>query len=313
MFKNKEYVLAIYREGGFSKAAEKLYISQPSLSASVKRIEQRLAAPIFDRTTTPISLTDVGKRYVDYALEIEEREMDLERYISDSSALLTGTLKIGGSSLFSAYVLPPLISAFKRKYPNIELEIFEDNTKNLMQKLSAGYLDVVVDNTVTNTENICSTVYTSEVVLLAVPETYEVNERLAANRLTHEDVVRGRHFFEDVEIDIDNFCEYPFVFLTPENDTGERASHLFRKHGIVPNVIFHLDQQVTAYNISSTGIGISFVSDTLIKHTDSTPPLFYYRLKDEELTRNIYFYQKTNKYVTKACEEFIKSSLAQNA
>ena len=106
MFKNKEYILTIYREGGFSRAAEKLYVSQPSLSASVKRIEERVGAPIFDRTTTPISLTDVGKRYVDYALEIEEREQDLERYIADSRDLLTGTLKIGGSSLFAAYVLP---------------------------------------------------------------------------------------------------------------------------------------------------------------------------------------------------------------
>ena len=106
------------------------------------------------------------------------------------------------------------------------------------------------------------------------------------------------------------FKDLPFVFLTPENDTGKRANRLFKKYGISPNVMFHLDQQVTAYNISSTGIGISFVSDTLVKRSDSTPNLYYYRLDDAELVRNIYFYQKNNRYVTRACEEFIKSNLA---
>ncbi|MEE1042732.1 MAG: LysR family transcriptional regulator, partial [Clostridia bacterium] len=83
MFSNKEYILTIYNEGSFSKAANKLYISQPSLSASVKRIEEKVSVPLFDRSTTPISLTEAGQEYVKYALEIKEREQDFERYISD--------------------------------------------------------------------------------------------------------------------------------------------------------------------------------------------------------------------------------------
>ena len=61
MFKNKEYILTVYKEGGFTNAAEKLFVSQPSLSASVKRIEEKVTAQIFDRSTTPVSLTEVGK------------------------------------------------------------------------------------------------------------------------------------------------------------------------------------------------------------------------------------------------------------
>lgn len=309
MFKNKEYILAIYREGGFSKAAEKLYVSQPSLSASVKRIEEKLTAPIFDRSTNPISLTDVGRRYVKDALEIEEKEKDLQSYISDSRSLLTGTVRIGGSSLFAAYVLPTMISTFRSLHPSIDLEIFEDSTKNLMQKLAAGDLDIVIDNADIHNENITSTVYASEMLLLAVPKAYKVNEKLADHRLTADDVKAGYHLSKTKSAPICEFRDYPFIFLTPENDTGKRASRLFKKHGIAPKVIFYLDQQVTAYNISSRGMGISFVSDTLIKNSDSSLPLFYYRLDDEELRRNICFYQKSNRYISRACEEFISSNL----
>ena len=64
MFKNKEYVLYVEKSKSFSKAAKELYISQPSLSASIKRIEKEIGAAIFDRSTNPLSLTDIGRKYV---------------------------------------------------------------------------------------------------------------------------------------------------------------------------------------------------------------------------------------------------------
>ena len=120
MFRNKDYILTIFEEGGFSKAAERLYISQPSLSASVKRIEDKISVPLFDRSTTPVSLTEAGREYIRYALEIEEKERDFERYISDYTKLLTGTVIVGGSSMFSSFILPLEIWDFNQKYPDIK-------------------------------------------------------------------------------------------------------------------------------------------------------------------------------------------------
>lgn len=64
MFQGMEYVYEVYKERSFSRAARNLYISQPSLSASIRRIEARIGAPIFDRSTTPISLTECGEEYI---------------------------------------------------------------------------------------------------------------------------------------------------------------------------------------------------------------------------------------------------------
>ena len=306
MFRNKEYILAVYREGGFTKAAERLFVSQPSLSASIKRIEEKVSAPIFDCSSSPISLTEIGREYVKYALEIEEKEKDFARYVSDHTNLLKGKIRIGGSSFFSSFVLPKLISEFNEKHPQIEFEIFEDSTKNLMNKLSAGNLDIIIDNAINEDENIISEVFSSEILLLAVPKHLAVNENLKEFRMTAEQIKADKHLDENISVKLSVFKDQPFILLNPENDTGKRAEKLFKKYGVTPNVIFHLDQQVTAYNISCSGMGISFVSDTLIKNMDSERDVYYYRLPDQQAKRNIYFYQKRNHYLSLASRKFIE-------
>lgn len=306
MFKNKEYVLTVYNEGGFTKAAEKLYISQPSLSATIKRIEDKIQAPIFDRSCSPIALTEIGKKYVQHALEEQQIEQDFCRYVADYTQLLTGTVKIGGSSLFSSFLLPKMISEFKRSFPKINFEIFENNSINLIDKLNAGELDVVIDNAVIDSENIVNKIYTSEMILLAVPKNFSINDKISSFRLSSGDVKRNKHKSDKICIDLNCFKDQPFILLNPQNDTGARAIKLFKKHNISPQISFTLDQQVTAFNASCSGLGVSFVSDTLIKQLDFNSDLYFYRLNDKEIKRNIFFYQKKNKYSSLACNKFIE-------
>jgi len=306
MFRNKEYILSVYQEGGFTKAAERLFVSQPSLSASIKRIEEKVGAPIFDRSSNPISLTEVGVEYVKYALDIQEKEKDFARYMSDHTNLMTGKIRIGGSSFFSSFVLPKLISEFTAKHSKIRFEIYEDSTKNLMSSLSAGNLDVIIDNAINENDNIISEVYSSELLLLAVPKGLKINDELTKFRMTAQEIKDGKHFDDKKSVSLSVFKDQPFILLNPENDTGKRAEKLFKKYGITPNVIFHLDQQVTAYNVSCSGMGVSFVSDTLVKYIDAERDIYYYRLPDLQAKRNIYFYQKKNHYLSLASRKFIE-------
>jgi DNA-binding transcriptional LysR family regulator len=306
MFRNKEYILSVYREGGFTKAAEKLFVSQPSLSASIKRIEDKIGAPIFDRSSNPITLTEVGKEYVNYALSIQEKESDFATYISDHANLKACKIGIGGTSFFSSYILPKLISDFNSKHPKIQFEIFEDNTKNLMANLANGNLDIIIDNAINENENIVSEVYTSELLLLAVPKHFEINKRLREFRMTEKDIKNDAHLDTNKSVNLIEFANEPFILLHHENDTGKRAEKLFKKYSLTPNAKFYLDQQVTSYNISCSGMGISFVSDTLIKNIETDRDIYYYRLPDQITKRNIYFYQKKNHYLSIASRKFIE-------
>ena len=92
MFVWKKYVYEVYKERSFTKAAQNLYISQPSLSARIKKIEEIIGEPLFDRSTTPLKLTEVGKVYIEAAEEITQIEQRVENYINDLAGLKTGNL-----------------------------------------------------------------------------------------------------------------------------------------------------------------------------------------------------------------------------
>jgi len=310
MFTNKEYVLEVYKEKSFSKAAKNLYISQPSLSASIKRIENKISAPLFDRSTTPVTLTEIGTQYVQNALEIKKIEDGFVNYINDNLNILKGEIKIGGSSLFSSYILPPMITRFNKMYPHTDFKIYEDNTKNLMLMLSDGDLDIVIDNTIIVDDKIDSYFYTSELIMLAVPKDLPINEELKEYQLSFNDINEKLHIDKNCPcVSLSSFKNEPFILLKNENDTGKRARQLFKQYEFTPNVMFELDQQATAYNISCSGLGISFVSDTLIKKTRVKDTVVFYKLDNKETTRNIYFYVKSNRYLSNACRRFIESNI----
>lgn len=97
----KEYIYAIYQEKSFSKAAKKLYVSQPWLSATVKKVEQQLQIPLFDRSTNPISLTDAGRYYIEQIERIMAIEEEMQRHFNEMRSVNNVELHIGSSMFFS--------------------------------------------------------------------------------------------------------------------------------------------------------------------------------------------------------------------
>jgi len=146
--------------------------------------------------------------------------------------------------------------------------------------------------------------------MLAVPKDLPINEELKEYQLSFNDINEKMHIDKNCPcVSLSSFKNEPFILLKNENDTGKRARQLFKQHKFSPNVIFELDQQATAYNISCSGLGISFVSDTLIKKTRVKDNVVFYKLNDKETTRNIYFYVKNNRYLSNACRRFINSNI----
>lgn len=309
MFQGKEYVYEVYKTKSFSKAAANLYISQPSLSATVKKIEHRLGSPIFDRSTNPIQLTECGHKYIQYIERIMDMESEFEKHLNSLAELRTGNLTIGGSNLFSSYILPPLLTMFIKKYPLIEVNMVEANTKSLEKRLLEGNLDLVIDNYQFADSIYDRHLFCKEHLILAVPSSLSVNSSLKEKQLNAKDINNNKHLAPSTPaVSLCEFKEAPFVLLRSGNDTRERSEQLFKDAKITPNIILELDQQVTAYHVACYGMGITFVSDTLIKQVPVDYRITYYKLEDAFSNRNIYFYHKHTRYVTRAMEEFIKLS-----
>jgi len=307
MFRGMEYVYAVYKEKSFSKAAEKLFISQPSLSANVKREEQCVGYPIFDRSTKPLGLTEPGKKYIETVEKILSMQNEFSEYIDDLGDLKTGKLVLGGSSLYSSWVLPPLMGQFAKKYPQVQLELIEETTVNLRKMLQNGEIDFLLDNCELEDEIFERQLYRKEYLVLAVPKHFKINDGLEEFQISVESI-RELSFLRELvpSVDLSLFAREPFILLKPENDTRIRAMELCKQCEFTPNVVFELDQQMTSYNITCSGMGISFISNTLISKVPESSDVVYYKLGDKLSCRNLYFYWKRNSYFSRVMQEFLR-------
>lgn len=306
MFRWKHYVLEVYKEKSFSKAAQNLFISQPSLSARIKKIEDQIGVPLFDRSTSPLQLTESGRIYIQAAQEILQIEQNVENQINNLNTLKTGRLSIGASNLFAAYVLPSLIAHFKQKYPYIDIRVTEGNTAQLEDMLSSNSLDLVIDNYQYNPAIYSKKLYCHEDILLAVPIHFPINKQMQSFQLSYDEILsKGAHFKNHPSIPLHLFSQLPFIMLTPGNDTRIRGDNLCQKAGFKPNIILEFNQQTTAYMAASTQLGATFISDILVTQLPSFDNLVYYKLDGEAAKREVYFYYKSNRYQTRAMEEFL--------
>lgn len=234
-------------------------------------------------------------------------ENEFENELNDLAALRTGNLVIGGSNLFTSYILPPFITAFIKKYPLVNVKIAEANTKSLEKQLFEGALDLVIDNYPFQNTVYGQRLFCTEHLLLAVPNHYPINDVLIDMQLSVTDINNNQYLDSSVPaVSLEAFKEYPFVLLRSGNDTRERSEQLLKNANIIPNIILELDQQVTAYHVACYGMGITFISDTLIKQVPKDSRLCYYKLDFNAVTRNISFYYKKSRYITRAMSEFLK-------
>ena len=307
MFVWKKYVYEVYKERSFTKAAQNLYISQPSLSARIKKIEEIIGEPLFDRSTTPLQLTEVGKVYIEAAEEITQIEQRVENYINDLAGLKTGNLAVGASTLFAAYVVPSLITQFNQKFPDVHIQLIEGNTAELEEMLGSNALDFVIDNYHYDSILYNKELYCEENILLAVPKHFAVNEELGMYQLSYKNIKNKNYLNQKYPaVPLGRFADLPFIMLTQGNDTRTRGDRLCRNVGFKPNIVLEFNQQSTAYMASSTQLGATFISDILVSQLPTFEHLVYYKLDGEEAKRKVFFYYKTHKYKTRVMEEFIR-------
>lgn len=306
MFAGKKYIYEVYKEKSFSKAAQNLYISQPSLSARVKKIEDQIGVPLFDRSTSPLKLTEIGEIYIEAAKEIFEIEQRVENHINQLTTLKTGHLSVGASNLFAAYVMPQLITQFQQRFPDIRIRITEGNTTQLESMLSNNYLDFVVDNYRYDNIMYNKELYCTENILLAVPKHFSIHEQLTDYQLSYNDIKNKSYLSESSPaVPLCRFSKLPFIMLAPGNDTRLRGDKLCREAGFHPNIILEFNQQSTSYMAASTQLGATFISDILVSQLPSFENLVYYKLAGEPARREVYFYYKNHKYKTRVMEEFL--------
>jgi DNA-binding transcriptional LysR family regulator len=138
------YFTEVVRQGGFSKAAEYLYVSQPTISNVVKDLEKELDVQLLIRTTRKLELTDTGKLLFHYGEKISQLYRHFYQELDDTKKANKGSIKMGIFSSVGTEILTDIMSAFYKQYPNITIRFVEDGEVNLKNALSNGELDLIV-------------------------------------------------------------------------------------------------------------------------------------------------------------------------
>src|SRR6516165_11851923 len=137
------YFVAIARTGSFSRAAEQCFVSQPSLSQQIQKLEKSLGQRLFDRLGRRAALTDAGRLLLERAEAILETVDDVQRRLRDDDPQ-GGSLSVGAIPTIAPYLLPRILPAFLKKYPRVEMTIQEDVTQHLVTSVVAGDLDLAL-------------------------------------------------------------------------------------------------------------------------------------------------------------------------
>lgn len=282
------YLLAVYEEKSFSRAAEKCYISQPALSKMVKKTESILGAVIFDRSSTPLQVTKEGAVFIAYFQKMMEIQNEMKQYSKLLHEQRRGDLNVGAPSFFCTYVLPPIISAFQMENPEFNVKLFEANDNDLRKFLKSGVVNIGISVEEDMPPEFSRIVLRNEQIILAVPACYEVNEKLKAYAMTAEDVTDGKYRDAAIPaVHMGSFAKEKFLFLKNGNDMHRRGLKICRDAGFEPMIKMELDQMITAYYLASVGEGATFIRASIPYYAGGSDELVFYKVDHPETTRQL--------------------------
>ncbi len=310
MFSKYRYVCALDEERNFTRAAKKLFISQPSLSAAIKNLETDLGAPLFERMGASIEPTDVGKAYIEAAKKMKQAEEDFQEKLNDIHGLETGVINIGGTNyLSSSYIMPAIIERFLSVYPKIKINLVEASSSKLNEYVADDRIDIVMDSIDEYIGSYKGYPITEEKILLAVPKSNPINKKLKDCQISPDDIYHDTVDLNRAKrVSLKEFANESFILLSNGNDMYNRAINMFKEADISPEIKFSVDQLSVSYALASSGSGICFTSDMMFKYTKYKNKVVLYAIDTSDDRRTLYIAHKKTRYCNRAMAKFIETA-----
>jgi len=233
------YFVAVAEERGFSHAAEREHVSQPSLSQQIHKLEEELNRPLFDRLPRSVVLTEAGRCLLPYARVILTALADAGRAVTALEAEVAGPLSVGAIPSIALYILPRLIGRFQQAYPKVTFELFEDITGKLAQRLEDGTLDLVIASGSDEMPNLERHSLGREPLLLLVPEKH---------RLARRKCVKWSELANE-----------KFLLLHDEHSLSITVRQLLAANHLKPELVLRGAQLVTIARMVAAGLGVTVI------------------------------------------------------
>jgi DNA-binding transcriptional LysR family regulator len=245
-----KYILTVVKCGTISEAAKVLNISQPSLSAYVKNLENKAGIKFFYKVEGVLHLTSEGSLYLDYARKIVALDESLSIELRNIQNLDSGEVRMGITATRAAFYLHHILPALKEKYPGITIKLTEsDSSKQLEELVYNREIDFGITSYPFITFNLEYEILSREAIILTVSSGDPVCGK-----------AEKKSGMERLWIDLGHFKEYAFILQNKGQRLRQAADLLCAQAGYEPKVLFETRNSITAYNLSAAGMGPSFTT-----------------------------------------------------
>ncbi len=227
------YVLAVAENQNFTKAAEKCFVTQPTLSMQIQKLEDELDILIFDRSKKPIELTDVGRKIVNQARNIVNESYRIQDIVDQQKGFIGGEFKLGIIPTVMPTLLPIFLKSFIKKYPKIKLKIEEMTTDEIISRIKDGHLDAAIAATPLLDAAIKERVLYFEPFVCYIPKSHRLNSNkkidIADLDISDMLLLEDGHCFRDGVINLckafKNNLEDPFQLESGSIETLVKLSN----------------------------------------------------------------------------------------
>ena len=290
--KQLEYVLVLSREGSFSKAADALNITQPSLSQYIKKIEKEIGLPLFDRTNGDVRLTDAGHVYLESGKQILDLEQQMNAKFQDIAEHKAGTLRIGTSPFRSAAMMPTVARHFQNTYPGMYLVIEEMETHELIDGCEHGDFDFCLTMLPVDERIFAYEPIVEEELVLAVP---------ASATPIASTALPDRKY---PAIDANQLNDLSFVMITESQVMQKALNSLRLEHKLnihTATVVKSLEAQIAMVR---AGVGVALVP-TGIERFCSGNEVRFYSITQQLPKRKVVAMWRRDRYLSQAARDLI--------
>lgn len=283
------YFKTIAQYGTITAAAKQLYISQPSLSQTLRQIEDEVGTPLFDRSTSPFHLTYAGERYlkaVEAMLDIETRlKEEIESIRRDDG----GRLRLGISVTRAMQVLPDVIPIFTKAYPNVTIELTEAASASLEGLLQKGQIDLALAALEANEANIA----------------YELIEKESIGILAGKDSQLAQLVPSGTPISLEMVEKEAFVSLNTSHSSRIIQDRLFRRYNIRPKILLETSSLEVARRVALKSGACMVLPDVYADEFVFNSGGAFYPLKDYENHRHFYACYRNDENTKKYIRDFV--------
>ncbi|CAH0346645.1 LysR family transcriptional regulator [Bacillus sp. CECT 9360] len=282
--KHLQYFIEVTKFNSFSRAADHLYITQPTISKMIKNLETELGVTLFDRSRKKLILTDAGRIILEQAKLIDQAFNNLETELDNLRGLEKGHIRIGLPPIFDAHIFLKIVGSFHELHPGITFQLVEDGSKKIEEDVANNLLDVGVVVLPTNNDVFQHFSFMEEDLLLILPPSHPLAE--------------------NEEINLADLANESFIMFNKDFVLYDRIIASCNQAGFNPHIISESSQWSFIEEMVAWKLGVSLLPESICSHlTKDVKPV---RVLNPSISWNLALIWGKDQYLSYAAKEWLQ-------